>query len=298
MALTAPLILLACRPGIDRSGEENSGAAITFADVADATYAGIYEEPVALEDGEWEGEPFVPDGAARPSVMLVERLWLSGDLDGDANDEAVVLLAESSGGSGSYLYIAALGHRDGKVANLGTALVGDRVQVWAMRMTGEGVELDVIQQGPQDAACCPTQKATRTWVLDDDGLSELSPSLTGELSIADLEGAEWVLILLASGEPAPSEPEITLTVEDGQATGSAGCNRYFGALEEPTAGELEVGPLGSTRMACPEDIMDLETRYLEALQGVVGYSFRAGQLALSYRAANGVGALVFDQREN
>ncbi len=296
-ALVVALGTLTCSPAAERPDEHDAATGITIEQAANATYLGIYEEPVTLNDGRWEGEPYAPGGASRPSVWLVDRLWLTGDLDDDGEEEAAVLLAENSGGSGSYSYIAALGRRDGELVNLGTALIGDRVQMRAMRLSAGRVELDVVQQGPQDAACCPTQKATRAWALQSDGLAEVSSQVTGTLSIADLEGTEWVLTHLARYEAAPAEPEITLVVEGDQVSGTSGCNRYFGTIEEPSTGELSLGPLAGTRMACAEEAMELETQYLQALGGAESYGFLAGRLALSYRVQDGIQTLLFDPRQ-
>ena len=41
--------------------------------------------------------------------------------------------------------------------------------------------------------------------------------------------------------------------------------QFFGSLEQTEAG-IEIGPLGATRMACPEPIMSREMAFLEALQ--------------------------------
>ena len=55
--------------------------------------------------------------------------------------------------------------------------------------------------------------------------------------------------------------------EDGQLTGSAGCNDYFGPYE--TDGQkISMGPFGTGRTACsePEGIMEQESQYLAALE--------------------------------
>ena len=58
-----------------------------------------------------------PDGQ---TVELVGDVLGTADLGGDGNPESVVLLAESSGGSGVQIYVAAVGRRRGKLVNLGT----------------------------------------------------------------------------------------------------------------------------------------------------------------------------------
>ncbi len=98
-------------------------------ELANCSYQGIYDHAVQLENGSFEGEPFVPGVASRPRVRLVRDFRLTGDLDGDGHEEAIVLLTESSGGTGTDNYLAAVGRRGGSIVNLGTALLGDRVQV-------------------------------------------------------------------------------------------------------------------------------------------------------------------------
>ena len=48
-------------------------------------------------------------------------------------------------------------------------------------------------------------------------------------------------------------------------SGNAGCNRNFGSATV-TGEKITFGPLGSTRMACPQSIMDQEQRFLSALK--------------------------------
>ena len=41
----------------------------------------------------------------------------------------------------------------------------------------------------------------------------------------------WTLTHWDGGEPAPSEPEVTLTYEAGRISGKSGCNNYFSGFE-------------------------------------------------------------------
>jgi heat shock protein HslJ len=259
-----------------------------------ATYQGILRTRVTLVDGEWEGEPFAPGGASRPRVELVRGFRLAGDLDGDGSEEAVALLSENSGGSGTRGYLAVVGRRAEGLVNLGTALVGDRAQIRGGRISGRRIELDVVQAGPEDAACCPSQKAKRVWALAAEGLEEVASVVTGTLSLADLEGVEWALTHFSREEPAPPEPVITLVFEGERIAGSSGCNRYFAGVEAGEApGELEIGPLGATRMVCPEQQMALEGRYLKALERVARFGFAAGTLVLMWGEGAKTGTLLF-----
>lgn len=266
--------------------EADAGApAPTWEEAASATYSGIYDEPVALRAGRHEGPPFVDGGASRPTLALVPDLLLAADLDARPGKEAVVLLAESSGGSGSRVYVAALGRVDGETRNLGTALVGDRPQVRALEGGDGMIRLSLVEQGPEDAACCPGQLATRYWMLRGDRLVEVASEAGGRLSLALIEGEAWSL----------AGTGVTFAVAGQRIGGTAGCNEYFAEVREPAPGQLEIGPVGVTRRMCPEALMDVEHSYLERLGGVRSYGFLNGKLALTWVVGKDTGTMVFER---
>lgn len=266
----------------------------TAEELANATYTGTEEGPVTLVDGRWEGEPYVEGGASRPSAGLVEDFYLSGDLDGDCRDEAVVTLWQSSGGSGTFNYVAVVGRKNGEIINLGTAAMGDRIQIRNGRIDSGMIIFDVVQQGEGDAACCPTQLATRTWSLADDQLKEGDAMITGSLSLATLAGTEWVLTYFNRNEPIQEGAEVTLAFTDDRISGKSACNRYSAGVEQgEDPGELKIGLAMSTRMACPGELMDLESKYLDALSRVTGFSFLAGKLLLNWENDGEQSAMIF-----
>jgi len=291
------IVAAAATPACDRGGVVRKSVAPSLEELSSATYTGIYDEAVTLVEGRWEGVPFVAGGASRPSAGLVDHFALIGDLDGDGSEETTVLLWESSGGSGTRLYLAVMGRGHGGIGNLGTALVGDRVQVRSGRITASRIELDVVQAGPDDAMCCPSQLATRGWTLDAGNLVEGEGTITGILSLDDLGGPEWVLSEIGWGEPLPDTAKITISFHHDKVTGSAGCNRYFAAVTGDTAGELVFSGMGATRMACPEPTMDLEKVYLGTLAGASRYSFLGGRLVLGCDTDDGPVALLFTPRK-
>ncbi len=62
-----------------------------------------------------------------------------------------------------------------------------------------------------------------------------------------------------------------------QVSGMAGCNRFFGSVTIESDA-IAFGPLGATRMACPEAIMDQEDRFLKALGNAKRFETRDGLL--------------------
>jgi heat shock protein HslJ len=265
-------------------------------ELASFTYEGIHARPVTLTRGRWEGPPFAAGGSSRPTIELFDPVLATGDLDADRSGDAVVLLMQSSGGSGLFYHLAVVGRDGPGLRQLGVAPLGDRVQIRSVAVEGDRVRLDVVQAGPQDAMCCPSEKAELVWELSDRGLEQISSQVTGRLSLADLEGTEWVLERFGWSEPAPRDPEATLVVEGGRVSGSSFCNRYFGAAQEPSPGQIEVGGLGSTRMSCPAPADSLELRFQSALAAVVKYSFHCGKLALTAERDGILETLVFAAR--
>lgn len=268
----------------------------TLEDARNATYRGlqIVDGPVTLVSGAWEGEP-IGGGASRPRVTLAPGLHLLGDVDSDGTDEAIVLLSTNGGGTGDLLHVAVVDRHAGKIENTGTALLGDRVQVRDARIEDGRILIDLVQTGPDDAMCCPGELVTRGWHMRPAGLEEfVTTTKSGRLSLETIAGTEWVLRSWTRDEPAPPAPEVTLAVQDGRFVGSAGCNRYFAAATSGDApGDVTVGPAGATRMMCPDAAMQVEDRFLAQLSNTVKYGFVLGQLALTYKTADGVATMLF-----
>ena len=239
----------------------------TLESFANAAFDTIGEESFQLTDGRWEGEPFEEGGASVPTAGLLEDFILHGDLTGDGNQESVAMLWTNSGGTGTFSYLAAATREDQGISILGTAEVGDRIQVRAGRIADGQIELDVVQGGPGDGACCPSQLATRTWTLGPNGLTEGEAEVTGTLSLAAIAGTEWVLTNFSREESAPAEPEVTLAFEEGRIAGGSGCNRYFADVVESEGGpdSFSIGPAGSTQMMCSEEVMAVEDLFLAQL---------------------------------
>lgn len=308
LAVLAPV--LACTPADDTAAtpEETESSAPTAVasvapptheDFANATFDSIGEETFQLTDGRWEGEPFEEGGASVPTAGLAEDFILQGDLTRDETDESVALLWTNSGGTGTFSYIAAATSENQGISILGTAEIGDRIQVRAGRIVDGRVELDVVQGGPDDAACCPSQLATRNWTLGPDGLTEGEAEIAGTLSVATLQGTHWLLTNFSTDDEAPAEPEVTLVFEDGRIAGGSGCNRYFADIADSgdMPGDISLGPAGSTQMMCPDEAMAVETHFLKQMAAVNSFRFLAGKLVLNWEEGDDYGSMSFAPRE-
>lgn len=261
-------------------------------------YSGIYEQPVELVDGVYEGEPFVPNGAARPRVELLTDLYLTSNIDGDGKQDAWVLLNENSGGTGQILYLAVVSDVTGEPRNTGTVAIGDRVDVMGLTTENGNTRLDYVVAGPGEAACCPTRMITAFYGIKDGTLTELSREDRGALSLAELAGPAWQLARFAWNEPVAEGLSITAAFDGDRISGFAGCNRYFATIQAPTPYELTVGPAGSTRKACPPPQMEAEDRFLKALEAARQFSFVLGRLAITYQLDDAPATLIFERARN
>ncbi|MDX1824261.1 MAG: META domain-containing protein [Thiohalomonadales bacterium] len=265
---------------------------IDLATLGNLSYRGIYDEPITLQQGRYEGKPFVPQAAARPRVQLVEQLYIIADLDNDGMQEAAVFLTESSGGSGSYTYLAIVDNVERKLQNVATQKLGDRIQVRNLQFEQGMLTLDMITAGPKEAACCATLKLHNTYRYHQGKLELAASEERGHVSLVDLQG-RWTLARLDRNEPLPAGVEVNIEFRDAQFSGLAGCNRYFGAIKGKVPLDIVIGPIGATRMMCPPLIMQVEDRYLPALEHVKQFRFMFGQLALSYQDDKGWHTMLF-----
>ena len=274
----------------------------TLKEIKNASYSGIegLKGSVKLVDGKWKGRPYKKGSASRPVVSLIGDFRITGDLDGDGTDDAVVLLNYAPGGTGQLLHLALMARKKGKIQNLATALIGDRVQIRGVRIEQKRIFVDVIQAGPKDAMCCPGEVTTREWTLEPGGkLNRYTVTAKpARLTLETIGNTEWILRSWDSKQPAPTRPAVTLVFKDGRFTGSSGCNNYFApAKDGKIPGDVEVGAAGTTRKSCPASEMSVERRFLEQLVRVRKFGFLVTQLALSWEKDGVWKTMLFDKRQ-
>jgi heat shock protein HslJ len=114
----------------------------------------------------------------------------------------------------------------------------------------------------------------------------------------DLAGTSWEVTGYNNGKQAVTSvlAGTTLTAEfgkDGSLSGNSGCNTYKGTYTV-TGDQIQIGPLATTRMACPQEIMDQETQYLAALQSAATY--RVEGTGMELRTQDGALAANFSKK--
>ncbi len=96
---------------------------------------------------------------------------------------------------------------------------------------------------------------------------------------AEITGIKWRAVSVGE-EAIPANSGIYIQFEvDGSIKGHAGCNGFFGSLEQRQSG-VGVGPLGATRMACPDPIMSRELTFIDAVQKMASFQSTSDTLSL------------------
>ena len=96
---------------------------------------------------------------------------------------------------------------------------------------------------------------------------------------AEITAIKWRAVSIGD-EAIPANSGIYIRFEvDGSIEGNAGCNGFFGSLEQRGSG-VGVGPLGATRMACPDPIMSREMSFIDAVQKMASFQSTSDSLSL------------------
>ena len=247
---------------------EPASGALSAESLKNATYQGIYDKAVALTAGRYAGKPFVEGGASRPTLTYLDAAW--GDLTGDGADEALVALAENSGGSGVFIYLAVVVDRDRRAVNVATTLLQDRVRIDSLKINNGQAVIEMLSHRPDDPLCCPTRQVVKKFKLDGGKLLE-TPNEVAENdptdARAELIGITWSWLGSSYNNDTRSEVAVpgdfTITFNaDGSFNGKADCNNFSGSYTlQGSSISIRPGPM--TMAICPQQA--LVDQYLKDL---------------------------------
>lgn len=171
MAAASGLVatVLSCTPG-DSPPHRESPPELSVAVLRSAAYSSqhVDEGEIRLEGGSFED-------TARRLIVSFRPEYAVGDVDADGAPDAAVLLATSTGGSGTFHDLAVVLNREGQPLNTATAFLGDRVLVERVRILEGEIQLDLTMHGAADPMCCPSVEATRRFRYADGELVEIEP---------------------------------------------------------------------------------------------------------------------------
>jgi putative lipoprotein len=109
----------------------------------------------------------------------------------------------------------------------------------------------------------------------------------------DLIGGTWVAEDIDGAGVIDNAQSTVQFSSDGRISGRGACNSYGGTVDLKGA-QIIIGELLSTKMACPEAVMDQEARFMAALQATRTYRMEEGN-ELVFADATGTPRLRFSR---
>ena len=104
-------------------------------------------------------------------------------------------------------------------------------------------------------------------------------SACGSIGGDPLDGTSWELYAISKHFPINGS-HITIKFEEGQVSGSSGCNSYGGEYQV-SGDKIEIGMLMSTLMACADPaMMEQETMFVQFLGEAQRFELADGQLLI------------------
>jgi hypothetical protein len=126
---------------------------------------GFYDQirTVRLTDGQYqEGDP----GSLDYFSVSVTDFIARGDLNGDGENEAVAIVAENYGGTGTFVFLAAYQYLKEEAVFLTSIFLDDRPLINSLAIEDGEIYVDAVIHNEDDPMCCPTLKTTRHYFLN------------------------------------------------------------------------------------------------------------------------------------
>lgn len=175
---------------------------------------------VRLTDGRYEqGSP----GEAEFVSVFVTDFIARGDLNGDGEDEAVAIVAENYGGSGTFVFLAVYQYLNEEAVFLASIFLDDRPLINSLAVEKGEIFVDAVIHSADDPMCCPTLPTNRHYRLNGLNLilidySTMTPS--GELRQITIEApvdtaqVSGIIRLLGNITVMPFENNLVYRVYD------------------------------------------------------------------------------------
>jgi hypothetical protein len=176
------------------------GQTLTPQILANATYQIPDHGSVTLTNGQYQGDHF--------SVTLGKAIAI-GDLNQDGTDDAAVILAVETGGSGTFMYLATLTQSpsDKLPSNPDTYFLGDRVQIKSLTIKNGAIRVKMLKAKPTDPMCCPTDTVIEAYQLNNTA-GTLSPITLTEKDKQQILIEDVPSPTLGDGDNVPTAPGL------------------------------------------------------------------------------------------
>lgn len=293
LALAAIALLLVGCQGAKKSESTPGPTAQLWSDPLNTTYT-IGDRPVSLVDGRNE-EPAAPDSSSK----IITQVWgepLFADMNKDHSDDAVLILTQSAGGSGTFYYVAAaIATPEGYQATPGH-LLGDRIKPQGIEVVDSKARISFLTRGYEESfADVPTvpRQMDVIYLSEDKRLAEVAIDFEGEAdpNRMTLQMHPWTWIRTVFNNDTTTKPKeagiFTLSfTEDGRVLGTSDCNSFHGTVTVEKH-KIRIGEnIAMTRKFCAGS---QEMEFIGMLQSVSSFIFTSrGQLIMELKYDSGL----------
>jgi len=246
------------------------------------------EKPVTLSHGEFRA-PAAPGASSEIIIKLTDKSAF-GTLNG--KDVGVVVFTTSTGGSGTFYELALLFRSDDGWINTDVVLLGDREKVEAISLAADRIDIQMLSHGPRDPQCCPTQKVTKRFAIQDE---RLVTTAGNDTEIQHLIGPVWAWSYSRYNNDTRQSPvnsdSYTLQFHNnGSINIKADCNLKAGKYTL-NGKQLSIRVGRSTRVACEPG--SLENVFVRDLTAATNYFIKERILYIDLKFDSGT--MVFKE---
>jgi hypothetical protein len=127
---------------------------------------------VKLVDGKYEEN--TGPGATEVFTAEMSPVYALGDLNGDGVADGVAIISYNTGGTGVFFDLEAVLNENGRAVPVAGAPLRDRMILRTLGIASGKIMLDMVQAGPSEPACCPTEEVLRVYNLKGKDLVQAS----------------------------------------------------------------------------------------------------------------------------
>jgi heat shock protein HslJ len=221
-----------------------------------ATYL-IDGERYTLIKGRAEVES-APNSASKNVVTMFGKPQF-GDMNRDGEDDALVILTLTTGGSGTFYYAAIAANVNGEYQGTDAILLGDRITPQTHFVQNERGMVNYLVRNPGESfAIQPSLQQSLHLQLDKENLRliQVEVNFEGEVdpNVMTLDMKTWTWVKTQYNndtEVTPLKADVfTLTFNsDGIVSASTDCNSMNGSYDVDGS-KISFSPMASTRMYC------------------------------------------------
>jgi heat shock protein HslJ len=284
---TIAMLLVGCQ-GVIRS----ESTAQLGSDPLNTTYT-IENRAVSLVDG--RNEELAAPNSSSKIITQVRNTPLFTDLNKDGIDDAVLVLTQSTGGSGTFYYVAAAIATPDGYEGTTALLLGDRIKPQRIEIIDTKARISFLTRGSEQSfADDPTvpRQMDVMYVAKDQRLAEVAIDFEGEAdpNRMTLQMHPWTWIKTVFNNDTAKEPkragDFTLSfTKEGQVSGTSDCNNFHGTVTVEKH-KIHFGEnMAMTRKFCADS---QEMEFIGMLQNASSFFFTSrGQLIIELKYDSG-----------